>query len=382
MSSEVSANPRARHVPELDGIRGVAIAAVMVMHFVATQLKTPQNAVERLIFSVTGYGMWGVDLFFVLSGYLITGILMDSRTSSHYFSAFYMRRTLRIFPLYYGVLFVLIVLLPRQLLARWAPEALQIRDVQLWLWPYLTNVYVAKAGSFAIPYISHFWSLAVEEHYYLFWPFVIRAISRRGSLAVAAIVSVFALGLRITLAACHANQMWGDVFTPCRLDALCIGAFVAIWIRGPGGETVLRGAGRILIAVAVAFAALKALPSGETAHLIALAIKQFLLAIAFGLFVGTAAWTGGWEPMRRLMRVRPLRELGKYSYGLYVFHGIVAYYFATHGVFEWFVSRLGSRLVALFVQALLGMALSALIAVVSFHAYEERFLRLKRWFKA
>src|SRR5580658_4063854 len=151
MSTLNSARPvRETHVPELDGIRGLAILAVMSLHFFAGQIHGAQNSTERFADAITGYGMWGVDLFFVLSGYLITGLLADTRDSAKYFSSFYMRRTLRIFPLYYGVLFVLMVLVPRSFLEVHAPQALQMRAVQPWLWSYLTNVYIAKTGSFSI----------------------------------------------------------------------------------------------------------------------------------------------------------------------------------------------------------------------------------------
>src|SRR5678815_5190042 len=81
-----------------------------------------------------------------------------------------MRRTLRIFPLYYGVLLLVTVLIPASVLARFAPGALEIRAAQAWLWPYLTNVYLVTKGDFTLPYFSHFWTLAIEEHFYLAWP--------------------------------------------------------------------------------------------------------------------------------------------------------------------------------------------------------------------
>src|SRR5690349_24799576 len=131
---DADARPRVKggeaHVLELDGIRGVAIVAVIAAHFLGLMLEHPQNLVERLVALVSGYGMWGVDLFFVLSGFLITGILWDSKESPRYFKAFYMRRTLRIFPLYYGVLLLLLVLIPASWLAVYTPEALKMREVQ------------------------------------------------------------------------------------------------------------------------------------------------------------------------------------------------------------------------------------------------------------
>jgi peptidoglycan/LPS O-acetylase OafA/YrhL len=373
------------HFPELDGIRGLAILSVMSLHFFASQIHGPQNSTEKLAYAITGYGMWGVDLFFVLSGYLITGLLSDTRDSTKYFSSFYMRRTLRIFPLYYGVLFVLIVLIPRSFLEAHAPDALQIREVQPWLWSYLTNVYIAKVNSYSIPYVSHFWTLAIEEHFYLFWPLVVRFASRRTAIVVAVALSVLALGARIVLALTVKSDdldLWAHVFTPCRLDSLCIGAAFALWVRGPEGWAVLRRAAIGAPFVVATMLALRLVPNQGPMHQIAVEIKEFLLAVLFAIFVSTSVWPSGWKFMRSSLRVRALMLLGKYSYGLYVFHWIIAYYFDLHDGITRFARIAGSRAGGLFLQALVGVVLSMIVAVVSYHVYEMPFLRLKRLFKA
>ena len=369
------------HFPELDGIRGIAIFAVMALHFIASQIAVAQNGIERLAVAITGYGMWGVDLFFVLSGYLITGLLADSRGSKKYFSSFYIRRTLRIFPLYYGVIFVLVVLIPRGMLEDFAPEALQIRSVQPWLWTYLTNVYIAKEGSFAIPYVSHFWTLAIEEHFYLLWPLIIRLASRRAAIFVAIALSLVALSSRIVLAFTTDNEMWAQVFTLCRLDSLCVGSAFALWVRGPEGWAVLRRAVKGLPFIVGAMLVLMIYPTHGVWQPVELAIKEFLLASLFALFVSTSVWPSGWQPMRAALRWKPLMLLGKYSYGMYIFHGIIAYYLATHDGVAYFARLAGSHTGGLFFQALVGSLLSMLIAVISYHAYEIWFLRLKRFFR-
>jgi peptidoglycan/LPS O-acetylase OafA/YrhL len=383
MSTLISARPaKQAHFPELDGIRGLAILAVMALHFLAFHIEGERNSTEKLVDAVAGYGMWGVDLFFVLSGYLITGLLADTRDSAKYFSSFYMRRTLRIFPLYYGVLFVLLVLIPRSFLEAHAPQALQARAVQPWLWSYLTNVYIAKSGSFSIPYVSHFWTLAIEEQFYIMWPLVVRFASRRTAISVAVALSVLALVSRVVLALTVSNDFWAHVFTPCRLDTLCIGAAFALWVRGPEGWAVLRGAAKGVPLVVAAMLALKFLASPGTSAQVALAFKEFLLAILFGVFVSTSAWPSGWNLMRAWLRWRPLMLMGKYSYGLYVFHGMIADYLDFHGGFAYFTRISGSLAGGLFWQAIVGSLISLLIAVASYHAYEMPFLRLKRLFRA
>ncbi len=370
------------HVPELDGVRGVAIAAVMIMHFIAGLVGEPQNLFEKVAAAVTGYGMWGVDLFFVLSGYLITGILWDSRPSTRYFRVFYMRRLLRIFPLYYGVLFVLVVLIPRSVFLAYDPDALRIRDVQAWLWTYLTNVYVAKEGSFAIPYVSHFWTLAIEEHFYMVWPFVIRFVSRRAAMTTAIALSALALTLRLTLAFLPVNELWAHVLTPCRLDALCIGAYLALAIRGPdgAGPSGVRVQRWVLPALAV-LVVLVVLPMGEQLRRVTLPLKELLMALIFGGAVLLSAWSDGPKVLKVPLRWGWLRWLGKYSYGLYVFHVMIVYAFASHHTIDYFQGLVGSHTLALLVQAVIGTLLSLLVAVLSYHLYEVHFLRLKRLFK-
>src|SRR5271156_1921130 len=128
------------HMVALDGVRGLAIVLVMFVHFVGAL--TPHGMLERGIVKVSNYGAWGVALFFVLSGFLITGILWDSKGDPRYFRSFYIRRTLRIFPLYYAVLAVLFLVLPR--LPSLCPPSLdEAARHQGWVWAYLTNFYVA-----------------------------------------------------------------------------------------------------------------------------------------------------------------------------------------------------------------------------------------------
>jgi peptidoglycan/LPS O-acetylase OafA/YrhL len=221
----------------LDGLRGLAILLVLCVHFIGDA--QPSSAIERAVVKLANYGIWGVDLFFVLSGFLITGILYDAKGAPHYLRDFYARRTLRIVPLYYGVLFVLFVVLPS--LPSVYPSGLaESGQHQAWLWSYGTNIYLALAKAWALPYVSHFWSLAVEEHFYLVWPLVVLVATRRGLLRACVAISGLALALRCGLSLAGAGDVALVVLTPCRLDALCIGAFLAIAVRSIGLERVAR----------------------------------------------------------------------------------------------------------------------------------------------
>ena len=143
----------------------------------------------RIVKMSVWFGGWiGVDLFFVLSGFLITGILYDAKGGPHYFRNFYMRRSLRIFPLYYAFLILIFAVMPL-LRASGADHV----GKQVWMWTYLSNVLFARVGWEGMPaHTTHLWSLAIEEQFYLLWPLLVWLASRRrliqlcvGSIAVA-----------------------------------------------------------------------------------------------------------------------------------------------------------------------------------------------------
>jgi peptidoglycan/LPS O-acetylase OafA/YrhL len=358
-------------LPALDGLRGLAIGGVLACHLLNAW--PGAGALERGVIAALGLGWTGVDLFFVLSGFLITGILVDTLGQPGWWRGFLVRRALRIFPLYYlslaafGLLGPALGLVDPWTFGRWG----------WWYWCYLGNW--AFPARQVIPALSHFWSLAVEEQFYLAWPLVVLAAGRR-RLAVAAGALVLA-GPALRLAIVEAGWPVGSAYrvTPGRVDALAAGALLAVAARSPAGRAALRRWwGPATLLGAAGFLAL-GLPHGFDMHARPLEIwSHSLLAIAFGgLLAGAVATEGTDHPLRRLLHAAPLALLGRLSYGLYVVHYLV--HVGALGALRarpWGAALLATRLgYAAYAAAALAATLA--LAWTSFHLVERRFLGLK-----
>jgi peptidoglycan/LPS O-acetylase OafA/YrhL len=350
-------------MPALDGLRGIAILLVLAHGFDIIQTSHgPGHAVDLAL----DLGWIGVQLFFVLSGFLITGILLETRHAPGYYKNFLIRRVLRIFPLYYGVLFVAFVI---------APHVVDVPpghgDHQLWLWTYLTNF--AEPFGRSEPVFPHFWSLAVEEQFYIVWPLVVYVVGRRGTIAVGAVLVVTAIAARLYVRA-HYNAMAAYTFTPCRMDALAIGAIAAAVVRGERVRRLIVHHHATKLAIA---GSLVVLGGAAIGHLLREGPNMqtsgyTIIALGFALLL-VAALSPRQLPAR-VLSWAPLRRIGLYSYGMYVFHAPLHVYVGLP-ILARIHPSYGTAAGILY-AIMLGLVTLGL-AMLSYHLFEVRFLRLK-----
>jgi len=358
--------PRVR---ALDGVRGLAILLVMIHHFT---LIPAGPAVDNALHAVSRLGWTGVDLFFVLSGYLITSILVEYKGDARYFSAFYARRVLRILPLYYAVLALVLVILPPLI------DVGKVHGSSIWYWLHASNIRFALFG-FNHRNLNIAWSLAIEEQFYLFWPLVVHLVPREKMARVSLGFFAASVLCRFGFELAGASWITTYVSTPCRLDGLALGAFLAclpqekLRLSRRPATRVLLGAATVTLAV-IALGRSLAMESR-----FAPTVGFAALAVLWGSVLVLALST---PLVNRLFSWRGLVVLGKYSYALYLFHPTVADLVKTHlfGVAVW--PRVGPSLLlgqVLFHAIAGGITLS--LAWISWRVLEDPILRLKKHFR-
>jgi len=371
-----ASEPWRGHLVPLDGLRGLAILLVLLLHF-TTDMEIAGGTLAAAVRSVFQIGWVGVDLFFVLSGFLITGILADNRGSDRYFSAFYARRALRILPVYFLAVVAAFHLLPRVF------EGFDTGGVrtEAAFWLFLTN-FVQLPDQLART-VGHFWSLAIEEQFYLMWPLVVLFTTRQQARRIAFLTVILSPIARFV--ALQAGVSGGSVyhFTPFRLDGLATGAFIALSMRDPEARAALRKLSTIGgIAAAVVAAVLFGpvhIPEPLSLRL-DFTIGFSSLCIGFGSLLTRVVLA---EPGSRLCRMlsRPvLVTLGTYSYAMYLVHVPLLRVVSKLAVPpEWPPSQEWPLLWVLGYTAVLSL-LTLGAALVSWQLIEKPFLALKRRF--
>jgi peptidoglycan/LPS O-acetylase OafA/YrhL len=351
----VHARAEAAFMPQLDGLRAFAVLGVMAHHFLgdAWSIFAPVR---------TNGAVLGVRLFFVLSGFLITGILLRARyavdagatTRRTALWRFYLRRALRISPLYYLIL-----------LLAWVFGDRETHEQLPWLATYTYNYWMADLGWYA-PHFAHFWSLAVEEQFYLVWPALILVLPHRA--LVPALIAVFASAplYRMAVLVTEANGLWSYVALPANLDSLGAGALLAVVARGRVPSRALVQRMKVIgVAGLVGW-----LVVSRHAAASAVAIDSAITLTLAGVVAIAAARGGG--ILRRVLEARSVLYLGKISYGIYAYHALVP---------DVLLALAGSAAIGRVSPGLpwflVCSSLSIGVAALSWHAFEAPINRLK-----
>ena len=334
-SAAPSAQPigPAKRIPELDGLRGIAIFLVILRHYIGGNPTGLRHSFTRRIAEVLGLGTIGVDLFFILSGFLIGGILLHSRSSPRYYRTFYLRRFFRIIPIYYLWLAVFgLAVIAAKMWNVWGGTEFRTL-VPYWAYFIFLQNYFQGATLVQFFWLGSLWSLAVEEQFYLLAPPVVRKLSPARLLKVLSGVLVFSLLLRLFLSSMYGASYgyWGinasTDWMPCRADDLALGMIVATLWANP--QSRIRLQQRLSVSYAGLFSCAIALlamfywimkPDSFVTATAARTVIGF-----FFVFLLMIALTDKEGLLGRIFRWRPLRELGKISYCVYIIHQAVSW---------------------------------------------------------
>jgi peptidoglycan/LPS O-acetylase OafA/YrhL len=357
-----------KHCVELDGVRGLAILLVTLYRF--SKELDPTYWPSWLTIACFRVGERGVDLFFVLSGFLITSILLQSKNSPHYFQHFFIRRSLRIFPLYFLALFIFVWIVPTLL-----PNVEMFQkpvDKQFYLWTYLSNFKMAFENAWCFGPLDHFWSLAVEEHFYFIWPVVIYFASTRRALMISIATIVLIGAGRIACSSIDSLSVAVEVLSVFRFDALCLGTSIALLLsQAPSAKKHMGWLWLAIVPIAVLCVASAMLDKRV------LTLPHTLCPIVWAALLWQLLGSKPTARIASFFRNPSLRWLGKYSYAMYVFQlpliVLVAPLINVQALTE--LVREPTLAGFLYINTMFGI--TCILAWISFHAFEKHFLKLK-----
>ena len=348
------------HYPALDGLRGLAILLVVVYHNFG-------------FINVFFFGWLGVDLFFVLSGFLITDILLKTVGKKGYLKNFYIRRVLRIFPLYYLCLILFLIVLPQTTIQL---DVQYYVDHQVWLWTYLQNWIYTFQSPGQTNALNHLWSLAVEEQFYLLWPLAVLIIRKPGYLLLfISLVLVAVLGLRLLVWINQISDLaYFNLYTFTRIDGLCIGCMIALLQRVKSNFLERNKAIIILCFAGLNFGFFFVNRRYQFSFPYLAFAGYTTFAMMFGLLVNEAV-TRQSKLINLLFNNPLLKFFGKISYGFYVFHWPV-YLLLFPYLLPW-ISKLTNGTLVQFLVSVVATIAAIVISWLSYQYFEKYFLKLK-----
>ncbi len=353
------------YLPHLDGWRGVAIVWVVAAHFFDG-------------YTLVRLGWAGVNCFFILSGFLITGRLYyhTRQGERNYFKNFYIRRILRIFPLYYGCLFFFFLVLPL-FYSNYQRHFSDLYSHQLWYWLYISNWRLAICGPSDNVTLDSYWSLAVEEQFYLFWPFLFRYVKGVGlKVVILGLITASIIGRILARAPTHAYY---STLTAC--EPLVMGALICV-LKKEGKLAAYAGLLVPIIFMSLIGLGLIFLHDPEqwitNTWLIQYGYTAIDCILASLLYVSLLpGGIGG--VLRRGLSSPWLVWIGRYSYGIYIFHFLLLATLVEKGEME-MTARGISEGLAYWLARLAGIVGVMACSYASYHLYEQKFLRLKKYF--
>ena len=373
-SLAASAVPR---YPALDELRGFAVVSVVVFHCLLSTPLVTQNPVDRTIDLLGMLLLTTLDLFFVISGFLITLILDRTRNADHTIRTFYFRRALRIVPLYYGFLAFAALFLHDL-----GPRAMGAPGAMKWEWLFLTNVPLGLGGPKNVGSLfPHFWSLAVEEHFYLVWPWVVILTPPAKMVRLSLLLALTTCAARFLLTAQgHGYAAW--VLTPTRLDGLAAGSMVAMLHRYH--PAILERWSRRVFAifagltpvffVTLYFLVFRFRQTALTPD-VSTALTPFWSTITFASLVGYLAGRNTPRPKPSVLR-ELLRNVARYSYGMYAFHvPIIVFLFIRTPILHGYATRGYEFPYRLYFSACI-VVMSYALGFLSWHLFEKQVLKL------
>jgi peptidoglycan/LPS O-acetylase OafA/YrhL len=360
--------PTGGRVPALDGVRGIATLTVVISHFQLEKLFD-----HHWWWKLAHCGWIGVDLFFVLSGFLITGILLGQKSKPGYFYNFYRRRALRILPLYYFAIFLAVLSV---LYIERAPQRLwEGWDGFQWFLLFIPNIAMGLKGEWLYQTtwvgMSHLWSLAVEEQFYFVWPLVVWVLPQRVLLWVSGFIMLTGAPMR------YLTDYWvGDdwsmaayVMPWCRMEGLAAGSLLAVLHRE--GKLRFEGVQRVLVRDFTFIAAMAAL------YMIVLKDNHFRGTAVTLAFLGMLYLSLTKDGLvSKLCNNAILRHIGLFSYALYVFHQMFREVFRI-SILEPLQVYISNPWALQIVYMVLAGAVTYGIARLTWWALEKPFLDLK-----